>query len=805
MPTDPGAPDSLDRPAVAPGPPGGLYALVAAAIIITGLYFARDILVPFALAVLITFVLAPMVLRLRRGGVGRIPAVLAVVTVSFAVIAAATWLVSVQLFDLAKQLPRYEANIRGKLQDFQGPGSGLVTETTEMFRHLRDDLAGKESAATTSSLEPAPIPVEVRAAAPTSLDLLRNALGSVLGPLATAGVVVVLVVFMLIQREDLRDRFFGLVGAAHLYVTTDAIDDAAGRVSRYLSMQLLINSSTGVLVGVGLYFIGVPNPLLWGVLAAVLRFVPFIGPLLSMVLPLAIAFAVDPGWTTAALALALFLAIELFSNNVLEPWLYGASTGISPVAIMMAAVFWTSIWGPMGLLLSTPLTVCMVVMGRHFPQLQFLAIMLGTERALPVEARFYQRLLAADVEEAGELAEELRVERGLARTYDELLVPALILLEQDRHRGALDEGRKRDILAHVEALVDHLFERDEEGGDLVAARSPLKIALVPANDDADEMAARMLGHLLRRRGIGSAVMSSDMHLGDRLDAIHSAGAELACVCAVPPAALPHAVYTSRRLRRRFPDLRTIVGVYSDRADPEKLRAKLPQSVADEILTSLGMVVASLAGQVQEQPGEWMSAGIPENEQQRLAELVSFGLLETSPEEAFDRVTRELAHIFGAPISLMSLVDGESQHWKSQFGLPAALVTEGKSDRASSMCGHVVASGEVLVVDDTRVDPRFADNPFLQRCGIRFYAGAPLRTRSGNAIGTLCVIDTKPRKISDRERELLRMIADAVMTEVELRTASRGLSEETRKLAEENHALQAQQPLALPAETVAPAV
>ncbi len=784
--------DSISRqvPATS-GPPGSLYALASAAIIIAGLYFARDILVPFALALLLTFVLAPMVLRLRRWGLARIPAVLVVATASFATIGAAAWLASVQLIDLATALPRYETNIRGKIQGFQGPGSGFVTETVEMFKHLREDLSAKETAET-GSAEPAVMPVEVRTAPPSSLELLRDAAVSVLGPIATTGVVVVLVIFMLIQREDLRDRLFGLVGAAHIYVTTDALDDAARRVSRFLTMQLLVNASTGILIGTGLYFIGVPNPILWGALAAVLRFVPFIGPLLAMVLPLAVAFAVDPGWTTVAMALGLFLAIELFSNNVLEPWLYGASTGISPVAIMMAAIFWTSIWGPIGLLLSTPLTVCLVVMGRHFPQLQFLSIMLGTESALPAEARFYQRLLAADVEETDELAEALRLERGLARTYDEVLMPALILLEQDRHRGALDEGRKRQMLGHVEALVDHLFERDEESGGVVPTPPAVRVVLVPANDDADEMAARMLGHLLTRRGISSAMMSSAMHLGERLDAIQSVGAELACVCAVPPAALPHAVSTSRRLRRRFPDLRTIVGVFSAQAEPQKLRAKLPPAMADEIVTSLGMVVDSLAGRVQGAPGQWLPAAIPANEQQRLAELVSLGLLETSAEEAFDRVTRELAHIFGAPISLMSLVDEDRQHWKSQFGLPADLAAAGQSDRSTSMCGHVVAEGEVLVVDDTQADPRFADNPFLQRCGIRFYAGAPLRTSTGHAIGTLCVIDTKPRTISARERELLRMIADAVMTEIELRAASRGLSDTTHKLAEENRALQAGQ-------------
>lgn len=765
---------------------GTMQTLAAAAIIVAGLYFARDILIPFALAILLTFLLAPMVLRFRRWGLGRIPAVIVVVTLSFAAIGAAAWGVSIQLLDLATSVPQYEENIRSKLQRFIGSGPGLFTETAEMIRHLREDLA----ATSTVGAADAPIPVEIREPEQTSLHLLRDAAGALMGPLAMTGVVVVLVIFMLIQREDLRDRFFGLVGAGHLYVTTEALDDAARRISRYLSMQLLINLSYGIPVGIGLHFIGVPNPLLWGILATILRFVPYVGPLLAMALPITLAFAVDPGWTTALLTLGLFLVLELFSNNVMEPWLYGASTGISPVAIMMAAIFWTSIWGPTGLLLSTPLTVCLVVIGRHFPQLQFLSTMLGTDQALPLEARFYQRLLAADVQEADEIAEEVRVDRGLAKAYDELLLPALILLEQDRHRGAIDDARKQFILRTLGDLVDHLREREaERAADAPAAADAPPIALLPARDEADELAGRMLQHLLGRSGAPSTVIPSSTLLGDRIDRLGRDNPGTICVCAVPPEALSHAAYTCKRLRRRFPDVLTIVGVFSERADADKLRTRLPADLANEIVTSLEAAAGQLARRASGPAANWKAAPIPVGEQERLAELTSIGLLDTPPEEAFDRVTRELAHIFGAPISLMSLIDADRQFWKSQFGLPADLALAGASDRETSMCGHVVAENDVLVVNDTRVDPRFAENPFLQRCGIRFYAGAPLRTRSGAAIGSLCVIDTKPRSITDREREMLRMIADAVMTEMELRAASRGLSQISQQLVEENRALQ----------------
>jgi predicted PurR-regulated permease PerM len=294
----PSASSGLAGPAASSGYPA-LHGLAATAIIVAGLYFGRAVLVPFALAVLLTFLLAPVVLFLRRRGLGRVPAVVVVATLGFAVLGVTAYAVSIQILDLANQLPEYQENVRRKLQAFSGPGSGVLKRASQVLEELQSDLAASDVATGSGDR---PIAVEIRRSNPTSLNLLREIAGSLLGPLSTAGIVVVLVIFMLIQREDLRDRLIGLVGTGRLHVTTRALDDAARRISRYLLMQLLINLSYGVPVGIGLYLIGVPNPLLWGLLATLLRFVPYVGPLLAMSMPLALAFAVDPGWTSFLLA-----------------------------------------------------------------------------------------------------------------------------------------------------------------------------------------------------------------------------------------------------------------------------------------------------------------------------------------------------------------------------------------------------------------------------------------------------------------------------------------------------------------------
>jgi predicted PurR-regulated permease PerM len=320
------------------------------------------------------------------------------------------------------------------------PSGGGVERTSDMLRDLGEEL-GKATTPTEGETKsegaaaaPEPVPVLIQQPEASPLQTLREVGGPLVAPIATAGLVVVFVIFMLLQREDLRDRNLRLVGASDVARATEAMDDAAKRISRYLLMQL-VNVLYGIPVGIGLHFLGVPNPILWGLFATVLRFIPYLGPVIAALFPIALSFAVAPGWTLPLLTIALFVTLELFSNNVLEPWLYGSSTGLSPVAVLVAAVFWATLWGPVGLLLSTPLTVCLVVLGRHVPRLGFFHVLLGEEPALAPELKFYQRLLARDTDEATELAEEYLEDESLDKLYDAVIMPTLGLAEQDRLRA----------------------------------------------------------------------------------------------------------------------------------------------------------------------------------------------------------------------------------------------------------------------------------------------------------------------------------------------------------------------------------
>ena len=754
-----------------------VHTLAAAAIIIAGLYFARDVIIPFALAVLLTFLLAPAVLRLRRWGLGRIPAVMATVVVAFAIIGILGWVVTGQLLQLANELPNYQRNISQKLKAFDTPGGGLVQRTSRMLAELDRELTQPDP---TDTSDPRPLAVEVQAPRENALNTLRAVVSPLLAPLATAGIVVVLVIFMLIQREDLRDRFIGLVGTTRMNVTVQALDDAGGRISRYLLMQFLINVAYGFPVGIGLYFIGVPNAFLWGVLATALRFVPYIGPLIAMALPLLLAFAVDPGWSMLLMTGALFLVVELISNNVMEPWLYGASTGISSVAIMVAALFWTFLWGPIGLLLSTPLTVCLAVAGRYVPQLHFLSVLLGNEPALAPEVRLYQRMLAMDAEEASEVAGELLAKMPLLQVYDELIIPAVSLAESDRHQGLLDEERKQFILENSRELIEELAvieaAKHRAPPVLPAAEDVGRSSIVclPARDDSDEVAGLMLRELLRgRTGAAVDVFSVRTPLDRHIDEIRRRQPEVVFVSSVPPSAVRSAAYVCRRLQAALPDIPVHVGVWSKLADPDRLRARLPESLASKLFTTLGPAVEALASL--DAPGagaSMMAPAVIAGEAARLDALRRTRLLDAPPDEAFDRVTQRLARIFDVPISLMSLIDETRQFWMSQCGLPDGLAAARSGERQTSICGHVVAAGETLVIEDAWHDARFAGNPFVREQNIRFYAGAPLRTSDGQSIGSLCLIDHRPRRITDRDRQLLELTADTLMSEIEARTVAR---------------------------------
>jgi predicted PurR-regulated permease PerM/CheY-like chemotaxis protein len=585
-------------------PPVSSVAMVGAIVVVVGaLYVGSDILIPLALAILLSFMLRPVVIRLQRFGLGRIPAVLAVVLLLFVALLGLGAIVANQVVNLADSLPRYEWNLRAKIRDLRTaiPSGGVVERTSDMLRDLGEEL-GKATTPTEGETKsegaaaaPEPVPVRIQQPEASPLQTLREVGGPLVAPIATAGLVVVFVIFMLLQREDLRDRLLRLVGASDLARATEAMDDAAKRISRYLLMQLIINVLYGIPVGIGLYFLGVPNPILWGLFATVLRFIPYLGPVIAALFPIALSFAVAPGWTLPLLIIALFVTLELFSNNVLEPWLYGSSTGLSPVAVLVAAVFWTTLWGPVGLLLSRPLTVCLVVLGRHVPRLGFFHVLLGEEPALAPELKFYQRLLARDPDEATELVEEYLEGESLDKLYDAVIMPALGLAEQDRLRGSLDRATVQGIAEDMIGVIEELAEDEERAPDEVAARDAGAILCIGPRNGLDEAAAAMLAHLLRQCGLGAATLSRDAVTGRNLARLERQGVALICLSYVNPAATQHAHRLTRRLRQHFgPEVRIMVGLWT--ASPAaEAREELLQAVgADLLATSLGQAVRQIA-------------------------------------------------------------------------------------------------------------------------------------------------------------------------------------------------------------------
>jgi predicted PurR-regulated permease PerM len=497
--------------------------LASICIVVASLYFAQVVLIPLALALLLSFLLAPLVTRLERLGLGRVPSVVIVTTAALGALVALGWVVTVQVLNLGKNLPHYRQNIVKHVSDLRGSGGGtisqiaenakqiakeaaaeptsrpasqpasgpatqaaqgqadtntLLAQMLERWRQNEDEAARRRERVKEEAAEPDP-PVErgstperpvftqVVPAERTAFELATSYLGMITEPLGTAGLVIVFVIFMLLQREDLRDRVIRLVGKGQLNVTTTALDDAGTRISRYLLAMSIVNGTYGIGIAIGLWAIGkvfgggvpFPSVVLWGVLCAVLRFIPYIGPWVAAAFPIALSFAVYESYTPFVAVVIMFVVVELLSNNVMEPMLYGSSTGMSTLAILVAAVFWTWLWGPIGLLLATPLTVCLVVIGKYVPQLQFLDILLGDEPVLEPPARVYQRLLALDQEEAAELARDYLEETSLERTYDEVLLPALAMAEQDRHKGKLDEDRQAFVYGAMRDMIEELGDQ----------------------------------------------------------------------------------------------------------------------------------------------------------------------------------------------------------------------------------------------------------------------------------------------------------------------------------------------------------
>jgi predicted PurR-regulated permease PerM/CheY-like chemotaxis protein len=567
------------------------WILASIAVIVAALYLAKGVLVPLALAVLLSFLLSPVCDWLERRKLGRIPAVLVTAILGFAVLGAATWTAVVQITELAPKMPEYQDNLQAKLHSTNAYVSAALNKVTTAAQGFGQTLSQSEQAEAPQGTSEQPFSVRVLSSPASPLQVIGGTFGTLLPLLGSTGIVIILVVFFLIRREDLRDRFIRLVGRGHVTVTTQVLEDAAMRVSRYLSMQFLINLIFGVVVAIGLYLIEVPNAILWGILATILRFIPYIGPWIAAAMPICLSMAISTNWLAPILTVALFVVLELFTNNVMEPWLYGKNTGVSPVAVLVAAIFWTWLWGVAGLLLATPLTVCLLVIGKRVPQLSFLDTLLGNEPVFEPKKRVYQRLLAGDQEEAAELLDEFLEHKSLVEVYDTVLIPALALAEIHWHRGELAEGRHTFILQSLREIIEEVGQREPEtqaqpagedtsNADEVSASipssnsPPVGILCLPARDEADEIAATMLAQLLETSGCVVQAVSLTARASEMVDLVKQRQPAVVCISATPPAAVMHARYLCTRLRARLPQVNLVVGLWDTPGDLTKAKKRI---------------------------------------------------------------------------------------------------------------------------------------------------------------------------------------------------------------------------------------
>jgi predicted PurR-regulated permease PerM len=550
---------------------------------------AQKILVPLALAILLAFILTPVVDFLHRRGLWRVPSVLLVVVLSLLLVGGIGLALTFQLKSLAADLPQYQKNIAQKIAGVRDVGQGTFWQgLQDMVKEITESMSKADQIK-----EAGPQVVRLES---SNLPMFEKAAGQAAEFLASAGLVVVLVVFILIRREDLRNRLVRLFAHGRLITTTRAFEEGARRLSRFLLMQLVVNASFGLALGVGLALIRVPYPLLWGFLAATLRFLPYVGSLLTTVLLVLFSVAVFTSWMQPILVLALLGVLELSTANVIEPLLFGHSTGVSPIALLAAAAFWTWLWGPIGLILSTPLTACLVVLGRFVPHLEFLGVLLGDEPALDPEVTYYQRLLARDQDEATDLVEEFLQSHPQETVYDTVLLPALVLAKRDRESGALTLDDEQFIVQVTRDIVDDFIspqqrnppEIDEAASTEATEPAPVQAQVFgcPARDHEDELAMHMFQQLLASSQCHMEVISATTLTGEVVARVQKERPAVVCIGALPPGGLAQTRYLCMRLRAQFPNLKVIVGRWGLLENSERVREKLLSAGADQVVTTL---------------------------------------------------------------------------------------------------------------------------------------------------------------------------------------------------------------------------
>ena len=780
-----------------------LIGLSITSIIILGLYYGRDLLIPLALATLFGFLLNPLVSWLKNKGLPRIVSILLVISVALGILLSGAVYLGMQLGTLSQELPTYQNTIRNKLQSLktysEGPSvwDGAISTFTVVKQTLANDssahpqqrhntkdinpktdskteskTAAATEAITVSDTEEAAIP-EVRVVGNQSgpIDDVTTWLLAIANPIATAGIVLLFVILILLDRSDLRDRILRLLGN-NLNTATDTLDEAAMRIGTYLRMQLIVNLSYGVPMALGLWLIGVPAAILWGMVAVVMRFVPYVGPMLSSIFPLLLAFAVDPSWNMVLWTLGLIVALELISNNIVEPLLYGSSTGLSTLSIILAATFWTTLWGPIGLILSTPLTACLLVLAHYIPALKFLEILLGSAPVLDAPQRFYQRLLADNIEEALELAQEdiadgmpddaddAALARSVTAFYDEVSIPAMRLFSSLHNDVATAEHRLR-INNSLKQFSQEML--DEYPAPSTQPHAYPRILCVAARWEVDSKAADMLAHSLRLQSYAAQTWANPLLLQlDSIDQTQWQDFDVVCISVFNPQPSAALRLLCRHIRKRWPHLHIMVVAWN--ADAAKISASLPErygvtTVVDS-MQALGLHVDKLRQQNAELARD---TALPANESERLASLHNSQVLNEAWLSRYQEQIQQARSAFDTAYAQISWVDADWVYTPASTLLPLdAQTAQAGLPRAHTVCQYLVQQNSALVIEDTLRDPRFADQQEFDHQKVRFYAGVPLRDEDGMVLGSLCVMDNKPRDISAEDLDLLQDMADELM-------------------------------------------
>jgi predicted PurR-regulated permease PerM len=568
----------------------GLGALATVVLIVAVLSRAQAVFVPLALAIVVAFALGPAV-RLFERALGRVGAVALVVIVALAAVAGFSYLLERQVVDLSAEMTKYSDSIQRKmiaLRGSEGSGLGGLSKSVDRaVRNLDEQVEADQGAR----------PVRVVPAEATALERIESALAPVGEPLARAGIVLVLIIFFLIKREDLRDRFIRLVGRGHVTMTTRALDEAGQRIGRFLAQQSAINGSFGVVIAAGLMGIGIPYAPLWGFVAAVLRFVPFVGTLFAMLIPAALAFAQFPGWWQLVATLGLFLGLDVLVAYAVEPIVIGAKTGVSAMAMLVSAIFWSWLWGPVGLVLSTPLTVCLAVLGKHVPRLSSLAILLDDQPALEDQLVLYHRLLSGDEDEAQEILDKRFREKSQAQVFDEIIIPALLLADRDRARGEISDADHQHVVRTIRVLADTApdVSRDSKAltsvGEGGRTRRPIRrIVGVSARTVTDETIWEMLAQLfdsekVQLESVGSSYLGSGPPSGES-GGLSADSPDLVCVISVPPGGLAQARYICRRLRAKLPNTPLVVIRPGGQANGQESAQRLTEDGARQVCFTL---------------------------------------------------------------------------------------------------------------------------------------------------------------------------------------------------------------------------